>query len=103
MGGGDYEKKYVETRYDGYQDPKLLLPLKKYVRRFHGKFFEMTEDYKEASMPYDEIIPFLIQNGFEGAIVSEYEGARAIMDAFPTEEIEQVRRHQVMMKRLLGV
>jgi hypothetical protein len=103
MGGGDREKQYLETAYDGYQDPKKLLPLKPYIRRFHGKFFEMTEDYKEFSIPYEEVVPFLIQNGFEGVIASEYEGGRQIMDAFPVEEIEQVRRHQVMLKRLLGV
>jgi hypothetical protein len=102
MGGGNYEMRYLESRYNGYQDPKKLLALKPYVRRFHGKFYEMGEDCRETSIPYEEVVPFLIQNGFEGVIASEYEGARMEMDAFPVDEIEQVRRHQVMLKRLLG-
>ena len=68
----------------------------------HGKFYEMTEDYKETSIPYEELIPFLIQNDFHGVIASEYEGQSSIMDAFPVDEVEQVRRHHVMLRRLLG-
>lgn len=102
MGGGEREKRYLGSRYEGYQDPKKLLPLRPYVRRFHGKFYEMTEDYKETSIPYEELIPFLLQNGFQGVIASEYEGQSSIMDAFPVDEVEQVRRHHVMLRRLLG-
>ena len=45
----------------------------------------------------------LIQNNFEDTIVSEYEGGIAIIDVFPLEELEQVRHHQVVRKRLLGM
>lgn len=102
MGGGEREKAYLTSRYSGYQDPQKLLPLKPYVRRFHGKIYDMTEDFTETSIPYEEIVPFLIQNGFEGTIVTENERTRNIMDAFPVDEIEQVRRHQVQLMRLLG-
>jgi hypothetical protein len=103
MGAAEGDLSYLRSRYDGYQDPKKLLPLKPYIRRFHAKFWEMTEDYTETSIPYDEVVPFLIQNGFEGPMASEYEGQRSIMDAYPVDEVEQVRRHQIMLKRLLGV
>jgi len=100
MGGAEPDLSYVTFLYDGYQDPKKLLALKPYIRRFHAKFWEMTEDYHETSVPYEEIVPFLIQNGFSGVMASEYEGQRSIMDAYPTDEVEQIRRHQIMMKRL---
>lgn len=102
MGGGEREKAYLTSRYEGYQDPRKLLPLKPYVRRFHGKIYDMTEDFRESSIPYEEIVPFLIQNGFEGTIVTENERTRNIMDAFPVDEVEQVRRHQVQLQKLLG-
>jgi hypothetical protein len=101
-GGSGGEKAYVRDRFEGYQDPKKLLPLKPYIRRWHAKFWEMTPDYKETSIPYEEVIPFLIKNGFGGVLASEYEGQRSILDIAEVDEVEQVRRHQVMLKRLLG-
>jgi hypothetical protein len=101
-GGGATEKAYIRERFEGYQDPKKLLPLKPYIRRWHAKFWEMTPDYKETSIPYDEVIQFLIKNGFGGVMASEYEGQRSILDIAEVDEVEQVRRHQVMLKRLLG-
>lgn len=102
MGGDHFEKQYLEVRYGGYQDPRKLVPLLPYVRRFHGKIYEMTEDFKETSIPYEEIVPFLIQHEVGGTIATEYEGTRNIMDVAEVQELEQVRRHQVQLKRLLG-
>jgi hypothetical protein len=101
-GGGALEKAHIRERFEGYRDPKKLLALKPYVRRWHAKFWEMTPDYKETSIPYEEVILFLIKNGFGGVMASEYEGQRSIPDIAEVDEVEQVRRHQVMLKRLLG-
>jgi hypothetical protein len=54
------------------------------------------------SIPYDEIMPLIVQSGYAGYISSEYEGQRYWDDAFHPESTEQVRRHQMMMRRLLG-
>jgi hypothetical protein len=102
MGGGVREKAYLSGRYRGYQDPKKLLPLKKYCHHMHAKLYGMTEDLKEICIAYEEVIPFLIQNGFEMCMTTEYEGQRFITDAEKEDEVEQVRRHQLMLKRLLG-
>ena len=52
-------------------NPKGLLPLMPYIFNVHGKFYEMTEDLVEYSMPYEEVIPVLIESGYDGYILSE--------------------------------
>ncbi len=79
-----------------------MLPYLKYTSHVHGKFYEMVDDKTEFSIPYDEIIPVLIEGGYHGYIDSEYEGNRWIQDAFKVDSTEQVRLHQTMLKRLLG-
>ena len=44
----------------------------------------------------------LVEGGYSGYINSEYEGQRWIQDVFEDDSVEQVRRHHVMLKRLLG-
>jgi sugar phosphate isomerase/epimerase len=83
-------------------DPKQILDYIPYLYHIHGKFYEMLPDYTEYSIPYGEIVPVLIEGGYNGYIDSEYEGNRWIQDAFEVDSTEQVRRHQVMLARLLG-
>ncbi len=68
----------------------------------HGKFYEMTEDMVEPNIPYDLIIPAFIEAGISGYINSEYEGQRLTQDAYETDSCEQIRRHHLMLARLLG-
>jgi sugar phosphate isomerase/epimerase len=83
-------------------DPKDLLGILPYCYNLHGKFYEMTESLEEYSIPYADIFPVLIAGGYSGYVNSEYEGQRNTQDAFETDSCEQVRRHHVMMKRLMG-
>ena len=62
----------------------------------------MTDEGEEYSIPYDEIIAVLREGGYRGYLSSEYEGNRHIQDAFPVDSVDQVRRHQQMLARLLG-
>jgi hypothetical protein len=62
----------------------------------------MLDNYTEYSIPYEEIIPILIKGGYNGYLSSEYEGNRHIQDVYEVDSVEQVRRQQVMFKRLLG-
>lgn len=78
-----------------------MIPLKSHIRHFHAKFYEMTEDYRETCIPYEEVIPVLVGAGFEASVASEYEGQRHTQDVFETDSCEQVRRQHVMLKRLL--
>jgi len=72
------------------------------IHHIHAKFLEMQDDYTEYSIPYEQVIAVLIEGGYSGYLSSEYEGNRHIQDAFPVDSVEQVRRQQMMFKRLLG-
>ena len=72
------------------------------IHNIHGKFYQMTEDYVEPSIPYDRIVEVLTAGGYQGYICSEYEGNRWIEDVEEPDSVEQVRRQQVMLARLLG-
>ena len=94
---------YVNTVYNTkMEDPNLLIPMAPYIRHFHAKFYEMTEDLSEYSIPYEKIIPILINGGINASIVSEYEGQRTIQDIYEPQACEQVRRQHAMLKRLIG-
>jgi sugar phosphate isomerase/epimerase len=85
-----------------WNDPKCLLEFMPYIFHIHAKFLEMQEDYTEYSIPFDEIVKVLIEGKYEGYLSSEYEGGMHIQDKFEVDGVEQVRRQQVMLKRLLG-
>jgi sugar phosphate isomerase/epimerase len=82
-------------------DPRKMLDYMPYIYHIHGKFWEMLPDNTEFSIPYNEIIPVLVEGGYSGYISSEYEGNRWLHDALPVDSTEQVHRHQLMLKNLL--
>lgn len=103
MGGEGPAIGMAETlRHNAAFEPKRMLDFMPYIHNIHGKFYEMTEDLVEPSIPYDEIVRVLKQGGYEGYICSEYEGNRWIEDAEEVDSVEQVRRQQEMLKRLIG-
>lgn len=98
---------YIATVYRSgrsYQNPKDLIPLLPYCKQIHGKFYEMTEGdtFEDTTINYADAMKVLMENGYDGYICSEYEGQRD-MDIPDVDEIAQVRRQHVMLKRLLGV
>ena len=103
MGGREQDIFWAMMATHGvYSDPKLLRDYVPYVKHIHGKFYEMLPEGREYSIPYDEIIPVLIEGGYDGYLSSEYEGNRHIQDAFPVDSVEQVRRQHAMFRHLLG-
>ena len=97
------EKGYLARLYSArMEDPRELLKLKPYIRHFHAKFYEMDENYKETCIPYEKVIPVLLEGGINATIASEYEGQRHTQDLFETDSCEQVRRQHLMLRRLLG-
>lgn len=103
MGGSEEDaRKAMVGAHMIYADPQLMLAYLPYTYHIHAKFYEMLPDYTEYSIPYEEVVPLLIQGGYAGYLSSEYEGNRWIQDAFEVDSVEQVRRHQVMLKRLLS-
>ena len=85
-----------------WTEPKEMVEHLPYIGHVQAKFYEMTDDGEEYSIPYDEIVPVLAGGGFTGYLSSEYEGNRHIQDAFRVDSVEQVRRQQEMLARLLG-
>ena len=89
-------------RHNAAFEPRRMLDYMGMIHNIHGKFYEMTADCVEPSIPYDEIVRVLQEGGYDGYICSEYEGNRWIEDAEEPDSVEQVRRQQVMLARLLG-
>jgi Xylose isomerase-like TIM barrel len=90
------------SRFYSYTNPAQLLPQMHRCFHIHAKFYEMVDDETEYSIPYDEVIAVLKKGGFNGYMCSEYEGNRHIQDAFEVDSVEQVRRQQSMLKKLIG-
>ena len=50
------------------------LEIMPWIRHVHGKFFGIDENGEEPSVPVRDLIRLLVENGYSGAISSEYEG-----------------------------
>lgn len=85
-----------------WTDPRRMRDFMPYIHHVHAKFFEVTDEGSEYAIPYEEVVPVLLEGGFTGSFSSEYEGQRWIDDVSEGDEVEQVRRHQQLMARLLG-
>lgn len=103
MGGNQHDVLAANTAARMvWSDPRRLLDFMPYIHHIHAKFFEMTDEGEEYSIPYGEIVPILLKGGYAGSLSSEYEGQRHIQDVYEVDEVEQVRRQQQMFERLLG-
>jgi sugar phosphate isomerase/epimerase len=75
-----------------------MIPLLPYVHCCHAKFMEMNDDCQETSIPYPEIVKMLVEHKWNGYLLSEYEG----VDRNRGGAFTAVRKHHVMLRRLLG-
>ena len=85
-------------------DPEKLRPFVKYISNVHGKCYWLDENCEETGINTAGVVRVLLEEGYDGYICTEYEGVKASMPQYADEidEIEQVRRHHVMLRRLLG-
>ena len=107
MGAGPMDNAALKAAYAScHEKPENLMKYVDKIVHIHGKVYEMSEDCVEPSMDYETVLPMLKAHGYANFISSEYEGQRNYHDEgsgeAPYNEIEAVRRHQVMLKRLLG-
>ena len=103
MKGNPAEIAMAETlRHNPYANPKRIKDYVPYFRHIQAKFYGMTEDYRDPSLAYDEVIPELVCAGWDGTLSSEYEGNRWIQDVEEVDSREQVRRQHVMFERLIA-
>lgn len=79
--------------------PEEMIPLLQYVDTCHAKFNHMSENFEEVTIPYKDVFKVLVEQGWTGDLISEYEGPRKTDQAHVGE---QLRRHHVMMRKLLG-
>ena len=96
------DEEFVE--YTGHFENNPLDIMKPYLsneKNMHGKFYEMTDEGVEYSIPYDEIIALLKASHYDGYICSEYEGNRFVPSGTPVPGVEQVAKHQQMLKRYI--
>jgi sugar phosphate isomerase/epimerase len=75
-----------------------MVPLIPYVHCCHAKFMEMNDNCEETSIPYPEIVKTLVDHKWNGYMLSEYEGA----DRNRGGALTAIRKHHVMLRRLLG-
>ena len=59
----------------------------------------MSEDFDEVTIPYKKVVQLMIDNGWDGYLLSEYEGQNKD-NMYHVQT--QLRRHQVMLKNLIG-
>jgi sugar phosphate isomerase/epimerase len=80
--------------------PDDIIPLLPYVYACHAKFIYMDENFREAYIPYNQIIRVLKDHNWDGYMLSEFEGP--VDEDNPAYIPEQLRRHHILMKRILG-
>ena len=100
-----------EEVYLSDDSPEDLIDIIPYIVSIHGKFYNMTEIpgrpgcYEDKCIDYETPMKYLREHGFDGYINSEFEGQRDQQDMGEeglVDEVEQVRRHHEMLKRLSG-
>lgn len=101
-GAGEYADEMlteVYSLYAPYREDELgeILP---YVTHFHSKFYHMV-DGEEPTIPYRKILKILAEKGYEGYLISEYEG-HYTYDASKVSCAGQIREHIAMEKRILA-
>lgn len=97
----EFARKAAFSTNDVVED---LRPYVKYISNVHGKCYWLNEDCVEPCIDTEGVVQLLLEEGYDGYICTEYEGVKAAMPKYAAEidEIEQVRRHHVLLRRLLG-
>lgn len=89
---------------DGYENTPLsvLDDVMPYIKHFHFKLWEMTEEGVEYSIDYKKILQYLHDKGYDGYVATEYEGNRWILPGNPMVEKEQVTAHQRLLREVIA-
>jgi hypothetical protein len=96
------DDEYWEYVYHFENNPlEIILPYLQYVKNMHGKFYEMTDEGIEYSIPYDQIITLLKAKRYDGFICSEYEGNRFVPSGVEVQGVDQLKRQHQMLRKLI--
>ena len=88
---------------DGYENYpfEVLDDLIPYIKHFHLKTFEMTEEGPEYSMDYKALLEYLHSKNYDGYVSTEYEGNRFTLAGHPMQEKQQIAMQQAYLKKCL--
>jgi hypothetical protein len=99
-GAGDYAVNLAvfAVGIHGHQDPQGWREILPDVVHVHGKFFAIDEHGRDPVVPFEELLPILVDGGYKGFVSSEYEGWHwdTTSDCF-----EMVVRQQELCRRIL--
>ena len=88
---------------DGYENLpySILDEYIPYIKHFHFKLFEMTDEGVEYSMDYKGLLEYLHEKDWDGYVSTEYEGNRFTIAGQPMREKQQVAAHQAYIRKCL--
>lgn len=89
---------------DGYENYpyEVLDEYLPYIKHFHFKMFEMTEEGPEYSMDYKGLLRYLHDHNWEGYVSTEYEGNRFTLAGMPMQEKKQIAMQQAYIQACLN-
>lgn len=104
LDAGPAAKGYAFQLYGMVNPQKVenLVPIMRKCRHIHGKTWGLDENCVDPAIDLRAVMPVLMKEGFDGVIATEYEGQRFVQDVQPFSAPEMIRRHHVMLRRLLG-
>jgi sugar phosphate isomerase/epimerase len=102
LGANAADLGYLSLSYNfTWNDPSVVTRNIAHIHHTHAKFHEVDEHYVDTTTPLPEVLAAYIAGGYDGYLSSEYEGHSSLNDALPVDSVEQVRRQQEAMRRIL--
>lgn len=112
MGFSDKDCHYImeamPNEMDAPNELEWLEDIAPYIYHCHAKCLHMNEQGTDDKINAEGAVRMLRKIGYDGYLSTEYEGQRGAAGADEeeaedlTDEIEQVRRHQAMLRRLIA-
>ena len=96
----NFDKEPPERRHFMGSKPEEIIPLLPYIYCCHAKFNDMSDDFEETTIPYKEVVDIMKEHGWDGYLLSEYEGRDKYDLGY--EVGQTLRKHHIMLKRYLG-
>lgn len=94
---------FYASNLEGYENTSLhtMDAYAKYIKHFHFKLYEMTEEGVEYSIDYREVLQYLHDHNYDGYVSTEYEGNRWVLPDHEIPEVQQVAAHQKLIQKLI--
>lgn len=100
LGAGPVDLAYANRSKGRISPPRVIKEYASKLCYVHGKVNWVNADYTSDEMDYPLYIQALKEGGYQGYISTELEGQRILPGT--VNEVEQVRRHHVMLRNCLN-